>query len=69
MMLFHQADVFLQTDSKTAVLMTRMLGASVPRIAEQCLSQLETFFSGLVWYVDHHPERAEKLLAGKTAQP
>jgi len=69
MMLFHQADVFLQTDSKTAVLMTRMLGASAPRIAEQCLSQLETFFSGLVWYVDHHPERAEKLLAGKTAQP
>ena len=68
MMLFHQADVFLQTDSKTAVLMTRMLGASAPRLAEQCLSQLETFFSGLVWYLDHHPERAEKLLAGNMGE-
>ena len=68
MLLFHQADVFLQTDSKTAVLMTRMLGASAPRLAEQCLSQLETFFSGLVWYLDHHPERAEKLLAGKMGE-
>ena len=53
----------MQTDSKTAVLMTKMLGSSAPRIAEQCLSQLETFFSGLVWYIDHHPDRAEKLLA------
>jgi hypothetical protein len=62
-LIFHQADVFMQTDSKTAVLMTKMLGSSAPRIAEQCLSQLETFFSGLVWYIDHHPDRAEKLLA------
>jgi len=69
MLIFHQADVFLQTDSKTAALMTRMLGASGPKLAEQCLSQLETFFSGLVWYVDHHPERAEKLLGEKTGNP
>jgi hypothetical protein len=62
-LLFHQADVFMQTDNKTAVLMTKMLGASAPRIAEESLSQLETFFSGLVWYVDHHPDRADKLLA------
>jgi hypothetical protein len=65
MLIFHQADVFLQTDSKTAVLMTKMLGNSAPRLAEQGISQLETFFSGLVWYMDHHPERAEKLFAEK----
>jgi hypothetical protein len=66
-LIFHQADVFLRTDSKTAVLMTKMLGSSAPRLAEQCLSQLETFFSGLTWYMDHHPDRAEKLLAEKMA--
>jgi hypothetical protein len=68
-LLFHQADVFLQTDSKTAAVTTKMLGGSGPRIAEQCLAQLETFFSGLVWYIDHHPERAELLLAEKEDRP
>lgn len=61
--IYHQPDVFLKTDSKTAVIVTRLLGASAPRVAEQCLSQMEAFYSGLVWYMDHHPERTEKLLA------
>jgi hypothetical protein len=62
-LLTHQAEAFFQTDSKTAVLVTRMLGASAPRLIEQGLEQVELFFSGLAWYLDHHPERAEKLLA------
>lgn len=62
-LLWHQADVFLQTDSKTATLMARMLGPSVPRIAEQGAGQLEMFFSALLGYLERHPERAEKLLA------
>lgn len=61
--LSHQADLFLQTDSKTAALVARLLGPSVPRLAEQGLSQLELFFSALVWYLDQHPDRAESLLA------
>jgi hypothetical protein len=61
-LIYHQASIFLLTDSKTAALATRMLGSSAPRIAEQCLGQMEVFFSGLVWYLDQHPERVEKLL-------
>ncbi len=56
-LLRHHADVFLQTDNKTAALVARLFGASAPRIAEQCLAQLEMFFSALVWYLDQHPEQ------------
>lgn len=58
----HQAEVFFQTDSKTAAVVTRMLGASAPHVAEQCLAQLEMFFSALVWYCEQHPERTEAIL-------
>jgi hypothetical protein len=61
-LIYHQADVFLASDSRTLALAMRMLGASAPRIAEQGLGQLELFFSGLVWYADQHPERMAKLL-------
>jgi hypothetical protein len=61
-LIYHQASIFLLTDSKTATLATRLLGPSAPRIAEQCLGQMETFFSALVWYLGQHPERTEKLL-------
>jgi hypothetical protein len=58
----HQADLYLQTDSRTAMLVARLLGASAPRMAEQGLVQLEVFFSALVWYLDRHPEQTTKLL-------
>lgn len=61
-LIYHQAFAFMLTDSTTAALVTKMLGASAPLMAEQCLGQLELFFSGLVWYLDQHPERTEKLL-------
>jgi hypothetical protein len=61
--LYHQAHVFVQTDSKTAALAARMLGDSAPRLADQCLGQLEMFFSALVWYLDQHPEKSQELLA------
>jgi hypothetical protein len=52
----HQADLYLQTDSKLAALVARMLGPSAPRMAAQCVGQLQMFFSALVWYLDKHPE-------------
>jgi hypothetical protein len=61
-LLEHQADLYMQTDSRTAALMARMLGASAPRLAEQGVAQLEMFFSALVWYLERHPDRAETLL-------
>jgi hypothetical protein len=62
-LIFHQADVFLQTDSKTAALLAQMLGPSAAGLAEQGLGQVEMFFSALVWYLGQHPDRAPRLLA------
>lgn len=61
----HRADVFAQTDSKTAALVLRLLGPSIPSLAEQCVSQMGLFFSGLVRYCDHYPERTQELLFGE----
>jgi hypothetical protein len=61
-LLEQQADLFLQTDSRTGLLIARLLGPSAPRFAEQGIAQLEMFFSALVWYLDRHPDRAEVLL-------
>lgn len=59
--LYQQADLFIQTDSKAVVLVARMMGQSAPRLAEQGVAQLEMFFSALVWYFDRHPERVATL--------
>jgi len=58
----HQSDMFIQTDSRTAVMMTRMLGPAANRALEHGLGQLQLFFSGLGWYLDCHPDQAEALL-------
>ena len=63
-LMFHQAEVFVQTDSQTAALIAKLLGSSAPKLAEKCIGQMEMFFSALAWYVDRHPERAETLLSG-----
>jgi hypothetical protein len=60
-LLRQQADVYLHSDSKAAELVSKMLGSSAPRIAEQGLSQMGLFFSGLVWYMDRHPEQIGML--------
>jgi hypothetical protein len=64
--LSHQSVVYVQTDSRTAALVAKMLGPSVPRMAEQGLKQMEIFFSGIVWYLGQHPERTGMLLADRT---
>jgi hypothetical protein len=64
-MMNHHAEAFLQTDSKAAILVMKMLGSSAPRLAHEGVSQLQLFFAGLSWYLDRHPERADWLLLGK----
>src|SRR5262245_7964706 len=59
----HQAELVLHTDSKAMALAARLFGASAPRLAEQYVSQVEMFFSAMVWYLDQHPDKAAKLLA------
>lgn len=61
----HQLEVFLQTDSKAANLVMKLLGPAAPRMAEQGAEQLLMFFSGIAKYVDKHPKKAPTLLAEK----
>jgi len=57
----HQADVVIHTDSKAASAVTKMMGKSGPKLAEQGLGQLQLFYSALSAYLDRHPERVETL--------
>jgi hypothetical protein len=57
----HQMDLFLHTDSRTVGLTARLLGASVPRLADEYVSQLEMFFGDLAWYLSMHPDKAIAL--------
>jgi hypothetical protein len=60
----HQAELYLHTDSKTAALAARILGASAPRLGQQYVAQLEMFYSALSWYVNRYPKEGQKLLSG-----
>jgi hypothetical protein len=62
-LIIHQADLFIQTDSRAVAMIAKLVGASAPRLAEHCVAQLEMFFSALAWYVNRHPDRAETLLS------
>ena len=67
----QQADMFLHTDSVGAALATKLLGAAAPKMAEQCVTQMQMFFSSLAWYIYRHPDRAAVLLmpSGPTDAP
>jgi hypothetical protein len=60
----HEVDVYLLTDSKAAALVTRLLGPAAPRLAEQGATQLLLFFSALARHLDEHPEQVQSLLKG-----
>jgi hypothetical protein len=62
----HQAGMILHTDSRTAALAARLLGASAPRMAEQYVGQIQTFYAALAWYLEQHPELAESLSLPQT---
>ena len=57
----HHAEVVIHTDSKAAAGVTKLMGQSAPKLAEQGLGQLQLFFSALSCYVGRHPERIETL--------
>ena len=58
----HHSTIHLVTDSKTYAAVTKMLGQSAPKMAEQGLGQFQVFFSGLSWYLARHPDQVEELL-------
>jgi hypothetical protein len=59
----HQVEVFLQTDSKAASIVLKMIGPTAPRMAEQGAEQMLLFFSGIAKYVEKNPSKAPSLLA------
>lgn len=61
MVIQHNSEVVIHTDSKVAAAATKLMGASAPKLAEQGLGQLQLFFSALSCYLDRHPERVETL--------
>jgi hypothetical protein len=63
----HSVELFLQTDSKAATLVARMLGPTAPRLAEQGAEQMLLFFSSMAHYLDRHPERSDILHANRPA--
>lgn len=63
----HQADMFLYTDSLGATLAAKLLGPAAPKMAEQCVTQMQMFFSGMAWYVHRYPERAAGLFLASGA--
>src|SRR5207302_1800448 len=58
----HQADMFLYTDSIGASIAAKVVGTAAPKMAEQCVTQMQMFFSGMAWYVHRYPDRAATLL-------
>ena len=64
LLLRQQADLTLHTDSKTAALITRLIGPSAPKLAEQYIGQVQMFFAALPWYLEQHPEQSVTLLSG-----
>ncbi len=58
----HDVDVYLQTDSKAAALVMKLLGPAAPRLAEQGAAQLLLFFSGIARHLEAHPEETMSLL-------
>jgi hypothetical protein len=57
----HQMQLVLHTDSKAIAMATRLMGDSAPKTAEKFLAQLQMFFAAMAWYLDQHPDRAEKM--------
>jgi hypothetical protein len=56
-------EAYMLSDSRAANLILRVLGPTVPNIAEQAAAQLLDFFGGIAAYVQRHPNRADELLA------
>jgi len=65
----QQADLFVYTDSKTAAAIAKLLGPAAPKAAEQCVVQLQTFFSALVRLSERRARQAERPPTGDTISP
>jgi len=59
----HQMQLILHTDSKAVALATKLMGDSAPKSAERFLAQLQMFYAAMAWFLDQHPDKADKMFA------
>ena len=57
----HQVHFVLRCDSRAIALAARLMGYSAPRLAEQYLGQLQSFYGGMAWYIYQDTKRARQL--------
>jgi hypothetical protein len=57
----HQVHFVLRCDSRAVALAMRLMGKSAPRLTEQYLGHLQTFYGGMAWYLYQDEERARKM--------
>lgn len=60
-----EVTAYVQTDSRAANAILRMLGPAVPKMAEEGAEQLLYFFSGIARYLAKHPDHVQTVLAPK----
>ena len=58
----HDVDVYMQTDSRAAALVLKLIGPAAPHLAEEGASQLLLFFSGVARHLEAHPDETFTLL-------
>jgi hypothetical protein len=58
----HDVDVYLQTDSRAAALVLKLIGPAAPHLAEEGAGQLLLFFSGIARHLEAHPDETFTLL-------
>ncbi|MEZ6141300.1 MAG: hypothetical protein R3B84_12085 [Zavarzinella sp.] len=61
----HKVEVFMQTDSKVASVVTRMMGDQIPTMAQTGCEQMLLFFSGIARYTHQKPEKIDGLFQTK----
>jgi hypothetical protein len=57
----QQTELFGQFDGKAATLLAKLWGTSVDAAVGNALEQVETFFSGMAWYLTEHPAWGRKV--------
>lgn len=62
----HQVEIYLKTDNRAANLVTKLLGESTTKMAEQGSEQLLMFFSGIAKYAHDKPEKVREILTEKS---
>jgi|ERR1051326_4658413 hypothetical protein len=62
----QQTDMIVHADSKTATLVAKLLGATMPQLAEQYIVHQGKFFSLLATYLWAHPNKVSALLAPRS---